>query len=65
MTNLQDSKFGRAGGTPVGGEPGKASIKYGDRIQFEPIESVVQLRNADEAAAARGTCWDDTRRPGQ
>ena len=28
-------------------------MKYGDLIQFEPIESVVQLRNADEAAAAR------------
>jgi hypothetical protein len=28
-------------------------MKYGDLIQFEPIESVVQLRNADEATAAR------------
>ncbi|MFH1009141.1 MAG: DUF6079 family protein, partial [Candidatus Latescibacterota bacterium] len=28
-------------------------MKYGDMIQFEPIESVVQLRDADEAAAAR------------
>ncbi|MEA2109952.1 MAG: DUF6079 family protein, partial [Pseudomonadota bacterium] len=28
-------------------------MKYGDLIQFEPIESVVQLRDADEAAAAR------------
>ncbi len=28
-------------------------MKYGDLIQFEPIESVVQLRKADEAAAAR------------
>ncbi len=28
-------------------------MKYGDLIQFEPIESVVQLRHADEAAAAR------------
>jgi len=28
-------------------------MKYGDLIQFEPIESVVQLREADEAAAAR------------
>ncbi|MEW6662085.1 MAG: DUF6079 family protein [Bacillota bacterium] len=28
-------------------------MKYGDLIQFEPIESVVQLRAADEAAAAR------------
>jgi hypothetical protein len=53
MTNLQDSKFGRAKGAPEGGEPRKASIKYGDLIQFEPIESVVQLRDADEAAAAR------------
>ena len=53
MTNLQDSKFGRAEGTPGGGEPGMASIKYGDLIQFEPIESVVQLRDADEATAAR------------
>jgi hypothetical protein len=28
-------------------------MKYGDLIQFEPIESVVQLRDADEAATAR------------
>lgn len=28
-------------------------MKYGDLIQFEPIESVVQLREADKAAAAR------------
>ncbi len=32
---------------------GMASFKYGDLIQFEPIESVVQLRDADQAAAAR------------
>lgn len=29
------------------------SMKYSDLIQFEPIESVVQLRDADQAAAAR------------
>ncbi len=28
-------------------------MKYGDLIQFEPIESVVQLRDADHAPAAR------------
>ena len=28
-------------------------MKYGDLIQFEPIESVVQLRDADEANMAR------------
>ncbi len=28
-------------------------MKYGDLIQFEPIESVVQLRDADEIDAAR------------
>ena len=28
-------------------------MKYGDLIQFEPIESVVQLRDADEAIMAR------------
>ena len=28
-------------------------MKYGDLIQFEPIESVVQLRNAGDEAAAR------------
>ena len=28
-------------------------MRYGDLIQFEPIESVVQLRDADEAASAR------------
>ena len=28
-------------------------MKYGDLIQFEPIETVVQLRDADKANAAR------------
>jgi predicted ATPase len=28
-------------------------MKYGDLIQFEPIESVVQLRDADDATAAQ------------
>ena len=28
-------------------------MKYGDLIQFEPIESVIQLRDANEATAAR------------
>ena len=28
-------------------------MKYGDLIQFEPIESVVQLRDADETSAAK------------
>ena len=28
-------------------------MKYGDLIQFDPIESVVQLRNADKASAAQ------------
>ncbi len=28
-------------------------MRYGDLIQFEPIESVVQLRDADEATSAR------------
>jgi hypothetical protein len=28
-------------------------MKYGDLIQFEPVESVVQLRDADEAVAAK------------
>ena len=32
---------------------GMETMKYRDLIQFEPIESVVQLRDADEAAAAR------------
>jgi len=53
MTNLQDSKSRLAQGAPEGGETRKASIKYRDLIQFEPIESVVQLRDADETAAAR------------
>ena len=29
-------------------------MKYGDLIQFDPIESVVRLRDADELGAARG-----------
>lgn len=28
-------------------------MKYGDLIQFEPIESVVQLRDADEIDVAK------------
>src|SRR5574344_1524470 len=28
-------------------------MKYGDLIQFDPIETVVQLRDADKASAAR------------
>jgi hypothetical protein len=28
-------------------------MKYGDLIQFEPIESVVQLRSADDEIAVR------------
>ena len=27
-------------------------MKYGDLIQFDPIESVVQLRDADKSSAA-------------
>ena len=27
-------------------------MKYGDLIQFDPIESVVQLREADKSSAA-------------
>ena len=53
MTNLQDDKFGRAGGTPAGGAPGTVRLKYGNLIQFDPIESVVQLRDADHASAAQ------------
>lgn len=29
------------------------NMKYGDLIQFDPIESVIQLRDADESSAAR------------
>jgi len=32
---------------------GACAMKYGDLIEFEPIESVVQLRDADEAVSAR------------
>ena len=28
-------------------------MKYGELIQFEPIETVVQLRDADSSSAAR------------
>jgi len=28
-------------------------MRYGDLIQFDPIETVVQLRDADEATTAR------------
>src|SRR3989339_1327604 len=53
MTNLQDDKFGRTAGAPVGGSPGMGRLKYGDLIQFDPIESVVQLRDADKTSAAQ------------
>jgi Cdc6-like AAA superfamily ATPase len=53
MTNLQDRKFGRADGAPEGGATGTARLKYGDLIQFDPIESVVQLRDADKSSAAQ------------
>ena len=33
-------------------------MKYGDLIQFEPIESVVQLRDADEANCRPAACPD-------
>lgn len=39
MTNLQDSKFGRAKGVPEVGEPRMASLKYGDLIQFVVADS--------------------------
>ena len=32
---------------------GGAAIKYEDLVRFDPIETVVQIRDADEAAAAR------------
>jgi hypothetical protein len=32
---------------------GANAMKYGELIQFEPIESVVQLRDADEASTAK------------
>ena len=28
-------------------------MKYGDLLQFDPIESVVQLRNADDLSVAK------------
>lgn len=52
MTNSQDKEFGRTTGAPVGGAPGMGRLKYGDLIQFDPIESVVQLRDADKSSAA-------------
>jgi Family of unknown function (DUF6079) len=30
-----------------------SAMRYGDLIQFDPIETVVQLQDADEAATAR------------
>ena len=52
MTNLQDNKFGRTESAPAGGAPGKGRLKYEELIQFDPIESVVQLRDADKTSAA-------------
>ncbi len=53
MTNLQDGKSRHASEKPAGGTPKTGLLEYGDLIQFEPIESVVQLRDADQTAAAR------------
>ncbi|WP_419591626.1 DUF6079 family protein [Thiolapillus sp.] len=53
MTNSQDKEFGRTAGAPEGGAPGMGRLKYGDLIQFDPIESVVQLRDADKSSAAQ------------
>ena len=52
MTKSQDRDFGRTAGAPVGGAPGMGRLKYGDLIQFDPIESVVQLRDAAKSDAA-------------
>jgi len=53
MTNSQDKEFGRTAGTTEGGALGMGRLKYGDLIQFDPIESVVQLRDADKSSAAQ------------
>jgi len=53
MTKSRDKDFGRTTGAPVGRTPGMGRLKYGDLIQFDPIESVVQLRDADKSSAAR------------
>jgi len=53
MTNLQDGKSRHASNKPTGGTPKMERLEYRDLIQFEPIESVVQLRDADQAATAR------------
>jgi hypothetical protein len=53
MTKSQDRDFGRTAGAPVGGASGMGRLKYGDLIQFDPIESVVQLRDANKASAAQ------------
>ena len=34
-------------------DPGGVAMKYEELIRFDPIETVVQIRDADEAAAAR------------
>src|SRR6056297_1007410 len=52
MTNSQDREFGRSAGAPEGGAPRTGRLKYGELIQFDPIESVVQLRDADKTSAA-------------
>ena len=41
MTKSRDKDFGRTTGAPVGRTPGMGRLKYGDLIQFDPIESVV------------------------
>ncbi|ADJ27036.1 DUF6079 family protein [Nitrosococcus watsonii] len=52
MVSLQDRKCGHIKNIPVEEDPGRAQLKYGDLIQFDPIESVVQLRDADKSSAA-------------
>ena len=53
MTNLQDGKLRHASNKPIGGTTKTGRLEYKDLIQFEPIESVVQLRDANQAATAR------------
>ena len=55
MANLRSSrenKPGSVGDTPQESQQRKVRLKYGDLIQFDPIESVVQLRDASNKDSA-------------
>ncbi len=53
MTDPQDRRTKNSSKPTAAGTTNAGRLEYRDLIQFDPIETVVQLRDADQAAAAR------------